>query len=429
MIAIVAIGVALTIGLHTAADAATCEGPFKDRSKPAPERLEEILESHRQWFSDMFWFEKPTSPHHRADLCNANLSEAKLSGAALERANLDNANLFKADLSGAQLYEAYLQGANLTGANLQKAVLSGANLRSAHLIGADMTGAFLGRADLSHVVFSPKAGAFPEVEDMALARNLHEMRFVSTPVSLVRLREEFRRNGLRIPARAITFAIRHQQREDALDNAFDPESGASFGDRVADGADGLMNVVLFEWTSAYGMKPGRPLQILIGFLFAFSGLYAAAVFSRGRSGIWAIRLADRVHGAGGRSRPIRITVPPRRALQPEPSPLEKTALAPDGGEGHTAVEGDTGRKDAGKRRYRSRALLRAFSVGLYFSLLSAFQIGWRDFNVGNWISRIQSREYTLKGTGWVRTVAGVQALLSVYLVALWALTYFGAPFD
>ncbi|MDO8092355.1 MAG: hypothetical protein Q6360_02625, partial [Candidatus Brocadiales bacterium] len=65
----------------------------------------------------------------------------------------------------------------------------------------------------------------------------------------------------------------------------------------------------------------------------------------------------------------------------------------------------------------------------YFSLLSAFHIGWREFNIGNWISRIQGREYTLRAKGWVRTVSGVQSLISVYLIALSVLTYFGRPFE
>jgi hypothetical protein len=68
-------------------------------------------------------------------------------------------------------------------------------------------------------------------------------------------------------------------------------------------------------------------------------------------------------------------------------------------------------------------------TGLYFSLLSAFSLGWRELNVGTWIARLQPREYILRPTGWVRTVAGIQSLLSVYLLALWVLTYFGRPFE
>ena len=38
-------------------------------------------------------------------------------------------------------------------------------------------------------------------------------------------------------------------------------------------------------------------------------------------------------------------------------------------------------------------------------------------------------EYSLQAVGWVRVVAGAQALLSVYLLAMWVLTQFGQPFE
>jgi hypothetical protein len=71
----------------------------------------------------------------------------------------------------------------------------------------------------------------------------------------------------------------------------------------------------------------------------------------------------------------------------------------------------------------------SFGYAAYFSLLSAFHIGWRDLSIGTWITRAQPREYTLKPMGWVRLVSGLQSLLSVYLLAIWALTYFGRPFQ
>ena len=46
-----------------------------------------------------------------------------------------------------------------------------------------------------------------------------------------------------------------------------------------------------------------------------------------------------------------------------------------------------------------------------------------------WLARLQTREYTLRATGWVRVVAGLQSLLSIYLIAIWVLTYFGRPFQ
>ena len=39
------------------------------------------------------------------------------------------------------------------------------------------------------------------------------------------------------------------------------------------------------------------------------------------------------------------------------------------------------------------------------------------------------RNYTLQPEGWVCTVSGLQSLLSVFLFAVWALTYFGRSFQ
>jgi hypothetical protein len=39
------------------------------------------------------------------------------------------------------------------------------------------------------------------------------------------------------------------------------------------------------------------------------------------------------------------------------------------------------------------------------------------------MTRLQPREYTIRATGCVRTVCGIQSLMNVYLLALWALTH------
>ncbi len=71
----------------------------------------------------------------------------------------------------------------------------------------------------------------------------------------------------------------------------------------------------------------------------------------------------------------------------------------------------------------------ALWLAFYFSVISAFHVGWRDLNVGTWIARMQPRDYALRAKGWVRVVSGVQSLISVYLIAMWVLTYFGRPFE
>jgi hypothetical protein len=102
-----------------------------------------------------------------------------------------------------------------------------------------------------------------------------------------------------------------------------------------------------------------------------------------KDGIWQVWFSDRVHRQRGSDEPVRLHL----------------------------------------------ALFKALKFGFFFSILSAFSIGWREINVRNWIVRLQRQEYILRATGWVRTVSGLQSLISVYLMALWILTYFGRLFE
>ncbi|GAA6620046.1 pentapeptide repeat-containing protein [Scytonema sp. NUACC26] len=101
-----------------------------------------------------------TRDFYGVDLCEANLSGAKLNGVNLSKAdlsviNLSGANLSEANLSYAKLNVAKLRGANLKNANLKGATLNVANLIRADLSNAQLTGASmirceLIRANLSH---------------------------------------------------------------------------------------------------------------------------------------------------------------------------------------------------------------------------------------------------------------------------------------
>lgn len=76
-----------------------------------------------------------------------------------------------------------------------------------------------------------------------------------------------------------------------------------------------------------------------------------------------------------------------------------------------------------------RGLLWFVGVALYFSFLSALAIGRQDLQATVWITRIQPGEYSLRPTGWVRSLSGIQALASVVFVALAAGSYLGRLLD
>ncbi len=404
-----------------------CQGRFKNKHL-TEEELKNVLTEHKVWFETYageFDTQQAELDPRKANLCGADLSgfdlrsidlfKANLSGANLSGANLSDANLIWANLSGANLKEAdlsvahlngvdlgyaNLSGANLSdanlrhtrlvGANLSMADLSGANLVSAnlsiadlsmaklshanlvsaHLPGADLSGAIFSRANLGYVHFEPME--LPHSGGIASASNLYQMSYFTNPQALTKLRQVFKEGGYYQQEREITCAI---QRSKTVEIRSKGKFLSFF--------EATFRYIFFDLTCQWGMVPGRALLILLALIPVFAIPYVVALRLPSQDGIW-IKWAD-----------DRVRV-------------------------------DLGTKKPTRRNLRWR---QAPALALYFSVLSAFNIGWRELNVGNWIQRIQAKEYTLKATGWVRTVAGVQSLISAYLIAIWALTYFGRPFE
>ena len=65
---------------------------------------------------------------------------------------------------------------------------------------------------------------------------------------------------------------------------------------------------------------------------------------------------------------------------------------------------------------------------MFFSLMSAFNIGFHEIDFGKWLRGLTRREFDLKAAGWARVVSGWQSLISVFLFALALLSYFSHPF-
>lgn len=403
-------------------------GKLRDGTTITQKDLLKIIDEHKRWSAS------GGKEGKRANLVGADLTGAKLQGADLHGAYLTGIKLWRANLRGAKLQTAHLRGANLVGADLEGALLGYANLAEARIIwgaslrGADLIGANLSRADLTgtdlsranlektnllgadftsagleEVVFEPNLGFLPDVQSIATAHKLYSMRFSRFPHGLVELREAFKKAGWRKQEREITYAIKHTERRKLWEHheVWEPKRD------IRDKLESVFNLIMFEATCKYGMSPGLSLFILFVSMGFFSIFYMGVLIlpslRKGRTGIWAVRLAGRLHKGVGKEKPIKLTN--RVIFRPlGPSRLQKIKAIIS--------------------RY-----LRIIRIGLYFSLLSAFSIGWREINIGNWINRMQRTEYALRAYGWVRFVSGIQALLSVYLIALWVLTYFGRPFE
>jgi hypothetical protein len=144
------------------------------------------------------------------------------------------------------------------------------------------------------------------------------------------------------------------------------------------------------------MSPGRPLRIIAVGWAVFSFLYIV-LQHLGRNFRIVIR---RIYPKRERTREALMRPAPYRVI-------------------------------AKGKRFRAwlRFERRTISAMSFFSLVNAFSLGYKEFSVGQWLRMLTKREYELKAVGWVRTLAGIQSLVTIYLFALWILTYFGRPFD
>lgn len=284
---------------------------------------------------------------NEADFTGAQLSRMSFSGATLRKTNFTDSNLSYADFSDAKLVETELQGARFDGVNLAGATYDPSSPPSTRYLGG--------------------------------IRGLSEATFpTGQPIALVKLRNLLRDAGLRDLERQATYAIEHNTTDGMLDGC--PWRSWYSQLRLVHSssslwltcAHGIVRLVFFEWTTNWGKNPSHALLILLAVaLLATPVYYIGLLVSRRKpesvSGIFQVFSQGRIQFNG---------------------------------------EQVTASIDTEVRRLKPSWFV-ALLWALYFSVLSAFKIGWRDFNLGTWIERLQHKEYVLRGSGWIRFVSGL----------------------
>jgi len=414
-----------------------------------------------------------------AKLQGADLTNAELQGANLTKAELQGANLSGAWFQGADLFEAKLQGADLTeawfqGANLTRVLLHEADLWETNLIGADLTEAELQGATLrnvsfgcltsvqeakelkctniSNAVFSgPKCSIDEDTYEVTCDEN--KLVFVDFkgvtgietlvynysdhlyfPVTLLSLRKHLRDSGYELEARAITYVIQHGLIEEAwyFDKNEEVVEGkeretfatitASDGRKYFDYEEDVTGITIkdpvaifgaylryyaFDWTVMFGLKPSGAI-IKLGYVLLISmATYLVMLWLKFIFPYWSLGSIQKItlkntHATDGISKTfVEGEYVIENLLKPIPDYMQ------------------------GWSHYRFWLYLLGHVI--WFAILASFHFGWRDLNVGNWLSRMQPKTFTYKSTGLFRTLSGIQSLVSVYLLALFVLTFFGHP--
>jgi hypothetical protein len=261
--------------------------------------------------------------------------------------------------------------------------------------------------DLEGALFEPKA--LPNPAEIAQARRLASMMYGHNPIALFQLRKQFQDGGFREQERSVTYALKTKEANYSL-----LLCRCSWD--VGDCSAYFFNRIFFDLPSQYGMNTGRPLVIAFFVWLVCSVLYFASIRISGPSGLYrifpkllqeetpqpALRSTQRVRDVAARSPAQRIEqIAPTDAVQAQGLLWFFQSL---------------------RREWR---MLRA---AMFFSLMSAFNIGFQQFDFGRWLRLLTRQEFDVKAVGWARVVAGWQSVTSVYLFALWVLTYFGRPF-
>ncbi len=319
----------------------------------------------------------------RTKLNRADLSMAALKEAYLFEAEMTEANLLKAELSKAVLEGANLSKAALTLAKLDQADLSGSNLKEVDLSHASVAGAHLDGVNLTRAQYAPNSAA-PD-SYVAQIKGLETLTFpAGQEVGLVQLRDLLQKAGLRDLERQATFAIESGRTGNSI---------AGWRENPRGAAEGVFRKIAFDFTTRYGLDPARAVLTAVMVWALLIPVYSWPIWRQPRStrasGIYRMWPKDRVEVRDG------------KPTLDNPARVERLHV-------------------------RGLAIV---GWSAYFSLLSAFQIGFREFSVGTWLTRVQPRNFVLEATGWIRTLSGLQSLLSVYLFAMWLLTYFGRPFQ
>jgi uncharacterized protein YjbI with pentapeptide repeats len=322
-----------------------------------------------------------------ANIIQADLSRASLRGIRLAFSNLNGARLQSADLGAADLSHAQLIGATLREASLQLTTFEYASIKDTDLEGANITG-----ADLCGAIFEPKS--LPSaVRELASIWGLAYVTYESSPDALVQLRKQLRDGGFEGPEREVTYAIKRRQAEILRNDCSLRALGSCF--------EYGFNKVFFDFTCQYGTRPGNSLVLCFRLWLICAVLYYYFISYPGASGLY------RLH-------------------------FETPELKPDPSE-HLAVQAIKPSEIIERAHLRRvwailRQEIRLFGTAMFFSLMSAFNIGFRDINFGRWLRLLTRKEFDIKATGWARVIAGWQSLISVLLIALFLLTFFGRPF-
>ena len=311
-----------------------------------------------------------------ANLTATNFRNSDLRGAtfylAFRKPDVDGLDFADAQLCGSRFDEVKLSNASFARADLKGAVFRNGDLSEAYFVAADLRDAAFVQMRLegSNLGKAKVAGAQFEPGDTP------SVGLMGNVTGLAELVWKDSPTGMVLLRKAFKeVGMRAEERATTF--------AIEHSRRLKEGTiNSTLQYILFEVTCLWGMSATRPLITLFALIVIFCIPYMVMLVKPSNSGsIWRQFDADRVGGSAG--------VPELLQISDYRTPL----------------------------------------YAFWFSFISAFTIGWKELSVGVWVNRLNPHATTLRGMGLARTLAGLQSIISVYLLALAVLSYFGRPFE
>ncbi|MEK7992158.1 MAG: pentapeptide repeat-containing protein [Thiotrichaceae bacterium] len=407
----------------------------------------------------------------------ADFNSAIMRGATINYANMRDVNLNNAKLNDANLYHTNLNKADLSYTNLTNAQLSYAKLENAKIYQTILHETILDNANIKNAIFFPKLGNLPNIFSFSSIKNfdtvIFQLKHSNSAPAMLELRNALRRVGVEEKERMITQMI-YKTKQEKL-----KEQNYWFY---------LTWVVLFEWTCDYGLKPWQPLVILLALLIVFTGIYFIFMFfgfnvfakeiylinynpqKSIMENITMKEYIDYTYKNYSWSKLLLHLFPllfmlfilgfilllASFTILPEPFTIIPNSVFVLFSFTLLAVifsllisDKRVNMSDNHQTHYQTKIchvlwydkifwyffwLLWIGLNAFYLSLLSAFKIGWQNQDYGNWsisyfLKLLLTKEYSIEVYNSIlRTICGVQSIISLYLFILWLMLMFWRPF-
>jgi len=210
--------------------------------------------------------------------------------------------------------------------------------------------------EFKHTMFEPDS--LPDVNYLATATGLDELYYKYKPGPLFNLKKAFENKGFNLASLKVNTAIRRSENQE--NNLFSK----------------TLNYIFLDLTYEYGSNLSRPFFIYLISIFVFGCCY------------WFFCGMDELSYILVNEMPLG------------PGKYYKMSFVPD-------------------NNFNLKNEWLFFKTAMLYSFTRSLRLGFGLFDFSKWIQMLQIKEKNFSETHYLKVLAGMQSLISIYLIFLW----------